>query len=128
MDHTREDFAADDRRYDLILGVNGDRSLFEYKRSLSPKGIYVAVGGSNRQIFQAMVLGPLMSIGRRRKMCILAARPKAADLDVIKGFLEAGTIRPVIDRTYPLSEAAAAMRYLDAGHVKGKIVLAIGRP
>ncbi|MBM3304497.1 MAG: NAD(P)-dependent alcohol dehydrogenase [Candidatus Aminicenantes bacterium] len=123
LDYTREDFARDGRRYDLILAVNGDRSLSEYKRALAPEGIYVAVGGSNRQIFQAMFLGPLMSIGRRKKMGILAARPSASDLDVIKGFLEAGTIRSVIDRSFPLSEGAEAMRYLDAGHVEGKIVL-----
>jgi len=123
LDYTREDFVKDGERYDLILAINGDRSLSEYKRALSPEGHYVAVGGSNRQIFQAMILGPLMSLGRRKKMGILAAHSSAADLAVIKGFLEAGTIRPVIDRLYPLREAAEAMRYLDAGHVRGKIVL-----
>jgi NADPH:quinone reductase-like Zn-dependent oxidoreductase len=125
LDYTRDDFAKDGRRYDLILAVNGDRSLSEYKRALSPDGRYVAVGGSDRQIFQALFLGPLRSMGGRRKMGILAAKSSGADLDVIKGLLEAGKIQPVIDRSYPLSEAAEAMRYLDAGHVKGKIVLTV---
>jgi len=125
LDYTREDFAMDGLRYDLILAVNGDRSLSEYKRALNPGGIYVAVGGSNKQIFQAMFLGSLMSMGGRRKMGILMAKSSAADLDVITGLLAAGKIRPVIDRSFPLSEAAEAMRYLDAGHVKGKIVLTV---
>lgn len=125
LDYTRDDFAAEDKRYNLILAVNGDRRLSEYKRVLSAAGIYVAAGGSNRQIFQAMILGLLKSIGGRKKMGMLAAKSKAADLEIIKGFLEAGKIKPVIDRVYPLSEAAEAMRYLDAGHVKGKIVLTV---
>ena len=126
LDYTREDFVEDGRRYDLILAVNGDRSLAEYKKALKPKGIYVAVGGDNRQIFQALFLGPWKSIGRSRKMGMISAKTTAADLDVLKDFIEAGKIKPVIDRSYPLSEAAEAMRYLDAGHVKGKIVLAVG--
>lgn len=125
LDYTREDFVKDGRRYDLILAVNGDRSLSEYKRALGPEGICVAVGGSDKQIFQALFLGPVRSMGGRRKMGILNARSSAADLDVIKALLEAGKIRPVIDRSFPLSEAVEAMRYLDAGHVKGKIVLTV---
>jgi NADPH:quinone reductase-like Zn-dependent oxidoreductase len=123
LDYTREDFTADGRRYDLILGVNGDRSLSEFQRALKPKGVYAAVGGSNKQVFQALFLGPLKSMGRGRKLGILSAKASGADLEVIKGYLEAGTIKPVIDRCFPLSEAAEAMRYLDAGHVRGKIVL-----
>ncbi len=126
LDYTREDFVEAGRRYDLILGVNGDRSLSEFQRSLKPKGAYVAVGGSNKQVFQALFLGPWKSMGRRQKMGILSAKASGVDLEVIKGYLEADKIKPVIDRFFPLSEAAEAMRYLDAGHVKGKIVLAVG--
>ncbi len=123
MDYTREDFVEDGRRYDLILAVNGDRTLADYKKALKPKGIYVAVGGSNRQIFQALFLGPWKSIGRSKKLGILSAKTTSANLEDLKGFIEAGKVRPVIDRSFRLSEAAEAMRYLDAGHVKGKIVL-----
>ncbi len=125
LDYTREDFAAENRRYDLILGVNGDRSLSEFKRALKPEGIYLAVGGSDKQIFQALFLGPWKSLGRRRKLGVLVAKPSGAALEAISGYLEAGKIKPGIDRCFPLSQAAAAMRYLDAGHVKGKIVLAV---
>ncbi len=125
LDYTREDFVQDGRRYDLILGINGDRSLSEFKRALKPKGTYLAVGGSNKQVFQALFLGPWKSMGRSRKLGILSAKASGADLEVINGYLEAGKIKPVIDRCFPLSEAAEAMRYLDAGHVKGKIVLVV---
>lgn len=125
LDYTRVNFIEDERRYDLILGVNGDRSLAEFKRALKPKGIFIAIGGSNKQVFQALFLGPLKSAGRSRKLGMHSAKPSAADLEALSGFLEADRIQPVIDRCFPLREAAEAMRYLDGGHIKGKIVLAV---
>lgn len=125
LDYTRDDFARDGRRYDLILAVNGSRSLADYERALSPGGNYVAAGGSNAQIFQALLLGPLRSIGRGRTMGALIARTNPKDLNFIKDLLESGTIRPVIDRRYALSEVADAVRYLEEGHAKGKVVIAV---
>ncbi len=123
LDYTRDDFAGEGRRYDLILAVNGSRPLSDYARALARGGIYVATGGSNAQIFQAMLLGPWRSIGRGRTMGVLIAKTDPEDLAFVGGLLEAGTIRPVIDRRYPLSQVAEAIRYLEAGHAKGKIVI-----
>ena len=82
-------------------------------------------GGSPAQIFQAMLLGPMMSRTGGKKMGGFTARSIQGDLIILKDLLEAGKIVPVIDKCYPLSEAAEALRYLGAGHARGKIVIAV---
>ncbi|MCX5990722.1 MAG: zinc-binding dehydrogenase [Chloroflexi bacterium] len=82
-------------------------------------------GGSNSQIFQALLLGPWMSISGGKKMGFLTAKPNQKDLAFIKELLEAGKVKPVIDRRYPLSEVAEAIRYLEAGHARGKVVITV---
>lgn len=124
IDYAQEDFAAQGGTYDLILGVNGDVPLADYKSALAPGGTYVMTGGSNRQIFQALLLGPLMS-GGGRKLGAMTARASREDLLFVKGLIEAGRVRPVIDRRYPLSEVADAIRYLEEGHARGKVVIAV---
>jgi NADPH:quinone reductase-like Zn-dependent oxidoreductase len=79
IDYTREDFTKNGQRYDLILAANGDRSIFDYKRALASRGRYVAVGGSMTQIFQAMLLGPLLSRSGSQKMGNVLARPNKRD-------------------------------------------------
>jgi NADPH:quinone reductase-like Zn-dependent oxidoreductase len=123
IDYTKEDFARSGKQYDLILGVNGFHPLSEYKRSLCPKGVYVMVGGTNRQIFQGLLLGPWMSVFGGKKMGVLSAKASGEDLEFLKGLFEAGRIRPVIDRRYPLAEVADAIRYLEEGHARGKVVV-----
>jgi NADPH:quinone reductase-like Zn-dependent oxidoreductase len=123
IDYAREDFTANGARYDLILGANGYHPLADYKRALSPGGIYVMTGGSNRQIFQALFLGPWMSIGAGRKLTVLTGKPNREDLLFLKGLIEAGKVKPVIDRRYPLKETADAIRYLEEGHARGKVVI-----
>jgi len=123
IDYTREDFTKNDQRYDLILAVNGYHPISAYKRALNPLGIYVMAGGSMAQIFQAMLLGSRMSEKGGRKMGAVSAKINQKDLAVLKELLEAGKITPVIDRCYPLSEAAEALRYLGEGHARGKIVI-----
>jgi 2-desacetyl-2-hydroxyethyl bacteriochlorophyllide A dehydrogenase len=123
IDYTQEDFTKNGHRYDLILAANGNRSIFEYKRALSPKGVYVVIGGSMKQIFQTILLGPLLSRSRSQKMGNVLARPNQKDLAIMKELLEAGKVVPVIDRCYPLSETAEAIRYLEAGHARGKVVI-----
>jgi NADPH:quinone reductase-like Zn-dependent oxidoreductase len=125
IDYTKEDFAQAGAQYDLILGVNGSRSLADYRRALRPGGQYVMVGGSTGQIFQAMLLGPLYSLAGGKKMGNLLAHASQADLIYLKELLEAGKIAPVIDRCHPLEETAAAMRYLEMGHAQGKIVVSV---
>ncbi|MES0340656.1 MAG: NAD(P)-dependent alcohol dehydrogenase, partial [Anaerolineales bacterium] len=123
IDYTQEDFTKNGQRYDLILGIGGNRSLSDYKRALSTKGIYVCAGGSLAQYFQAMLLGPLISMTGSKKMGALMAKANKKDLVFMKELLEAGKVVPVIDRRYTLSEVAEALRYLEEGHHQGKIVI-----
>ncbi len=123
IDYMLEDFTSGDTRYDLILAVNGDRSIREYKRALSPNGTCVVVGGSLRQIFAGMLLGPLL--GGRQTFASLIATPSATDLELLRGLLETRKIASVIDRSYTLSEVPQALQYLAEGRAKGKVVINI---
>jgi len=124
IDYTQEDFTKSGQRYDLILDVAAHHSIFDYKRALNSKGILAVVGGSKGPLFQAVFLGPLISIFGSKKMGILAWKPnKKEDLAFLIELLEAGKIVPIIDRHYPLSEVAEALRYLEEGHAKGKLVI-----
>jgi len=125
IDYTKEDFAQSGRRYDLMLAVNGDRSILEYQRALSPNGICVLVGGSMRQIFQAMLLGPLVTMGGGQKIVNLLAQPNAADLAYLGELLATKKLVPVIDRSYTVSEVPQALRYLGEGRAKGKIIITV---
>ena len=124
IDYTQEDFTQSGQRYDLILDVAAYHSIFDYKRALSPRGIYVMVGGSTARIFQAMFLGPLISMTGSKKMSILMHKPNK-DLAFMKELFEAGKVVPVIDGRYPLSEVPEALRYFGEGHAKGKIVITV---
>ncbi len=124
IDYTQEDFTKNGQRYDLILDVAAYHSIFDYKRALSPKGIYVMVGGSTARIFQVMFLGPWISMTGSKKVGILMHKPNK-DLAFIKELLEAGKVVPVIDRRYPLSKVPEALRYFGKGHAKGKLVITL---
>jgi NADPH:quinone reductase-like Zn-dependent oxidoreductase len=126
LDYTQVDFANSGKKFDLILAVNGDRSIWDYRRMLTPTGRYVMTGGSNRQLSEALFLGPLLSIGGQ-KLGNLLAKPNQSDLLVLKDLLETGEVRPVIERCYQLSEVPEAIRYLETGHASGKLVVAIRR-
>lgn len=123
IDYTKEDFTKNGQLYDLILAANGYHPILDYNRSLSPKGIYVMTGGTLAQIFQAMLLGPWISMARGKKMDIAASKPNQKDLVFMKELLTSGKVKPVIDRRYPLSEVAQAIRYLEEGHARGKVVI-----
>ena len=124
IDYTQEDFTKSGQRYDRILDVAGHHSIFDYKRALNPKGIFGLVGGSKGTILQTIFLGPLISIFGSKKMGLVVWKPNNKDdMDSIKELFEAGKIVPVIDKRYPLSEVAEAMRYLEEGHVRGKLVI-----
>jgi NADPH:quinone reductase-like Zn-dependent oxidoreductase len=124
LDYTKDDFAALGQRYDLILAVNGDRSIWDYKRALSADGIYAMTGGSNRQLMEALLFGPVLSMGRQ-KLGTLLMKPNQADLLFLKELCEAGKIRPVIDRRFPLSEVPSAVRYVEDGRARGKVVITV---
>lgn len=129
IDYTREDFTKNAQRYDLILGANAYHSVFAYRRALSPNGIFVGSGGGG-QSFPGMLIGllvqSLLSLAGSRKMRGFMAKVNKEDLVFLKDLLAAGRIVPVIDRQYPLSEVADALRYVEAGHAKAKVVITMG--
>ena len=127
IDYTQEDFTQNGRHYDLILAIRGYRSIFEYKRALSPGGTYVMVGGSWSQIFQPIFLGPLVFMTGGKKLGQFNHRPNQKDLVLMKELIEAGKVAPVIDRRYPLSEVPEALRYYGQGHARGKVVITLER-
>lgn len=122
IDYTKEDFSQNGEQYDLILATAGYRSMFDYRRALAPGGKYVAAGGEMAQIFQPMLLGPLVS-NKGRKMTNLAMKPDTEDLTFIKELIEAGKVVPVIDKSYPLTELPEALRYYGEGRSRGKVVV-----
>ena len=125
IDYTKEDFTKNGKQYDLILAANGYHPLSAYKRALTPGGIYVMAGGKMRQIFEVMFLGSRTNKNGGRKMVNVSAKMIQKDLRFINELLEADKVKPVIDRSYPLSETADALRYLGKGHAKGKVVIIV---
>ena len=131
IDYAREDFSRGAQRYDLIVDTAGIRSLATLRRALTAKGTLAIVGGEggNRWTggFERQVLrAPLVSLFAGQRLRPVMAKERSADLDVLRGHIEAGDVKPVVDRTYPLAEAAAAIRYLRSGAVAGKLVLTVG--
>ncbi len=125
IDYTQEDFTKSRQRYDLILGANAHHSLFAYRRALTQDGIYVAVGGGVPQILESLLLARFLSLIGRKKACFFIARIDRENLSFLKDLIETGKLRPVIDRRFPLSEAAEALRYLELHHAQGKVVLTV---
>jgi NADPH:quinone reductase-like Zn-dependent oxidoreductase len=129
MDYTRDPFPDGTRRYDVILDIAGQRPLAELRQALTPRGTLVFIGGEGggRLLggLDRSVLAALRSpfVGQRMRMFV--ATSPAEDLQQLAALIEAGTVAPVIDRTYPLSEAADAVRYLAEGHSRGKIILTV---
>jgi len=125
VDYTQEDFTRSGRQYDVIYDAVGNRSVSDYKRALNPQGICVVAGFTSLpRLFEHMVLGPRLSRtgGKQVGLQGMAATPKN-DLLAIKALLETGKVVPVIDRCYPLREAAEAIRYLEEGHARGKVIV-----
>ena len=132
VDYTREDFTRNGQQYDLLLGVNGFYPISAYRRALTPSGTYVMAGPSRAHLYQGlfnvMVVGPMISRVGAQKMGFMGiAKFNHPDLLVLQGLLEARKIVPVIDRRYPLSQAADAMRYLEQGHARGKVIITVGQ-
>ena len=125
IDYTREDFAEDGARYDLILDAVGRRSIFDFRRALSRNGSYVMVGGSTARIVQAVIVGRWFSMTGSQAMGLLVVKQNKKDLASVIELVEAGEVVPVIDRQYPLAEVADALRYLGEGHAKGKVVVTV---
>jgi NADPH:quinone reductase-like Zn-dependent oxidoreductase len=128
IDYAREDFADGRSRYDVILDIAGNRSLSELRRALTPRGTLVIVGaedagnwlGIGRQL-RAAALSPFL----RQKLGFFISKERRRDLEELRTLLEAGTIRPVVDRTFPLEEVPEAIRYLREGRARGKVVITV---
>lgn len=127
VDYTKEDFTRNGGQYDLIFDAVGNRSVSDLKRALSPNGICAIAGFTTMSLlFESMVLGPLMSmIGSKKIGRMDTVHTNKEDLLFLKGLLEAGKVIPVIDRCYPLSETAEAIRYLEVGHARGKVIITV---
>jgi NADPH:quinone reductase-like Zn-dependent oxidoreductase len=125
IDYTVEDFTKNGTRYDLILGANAHHAIFDYRRALKHGGICVVAGGGVAQMLQALLLGPLLSRIGNKKIRSFLAKINHRDLVCLKELLETGKVVPVIDRCYPLSDTADALRYLEEHHARGKVVLAV---
>lgn len=122
LDYTREDFTKSGELYDLILGANAYRPISDYPRALKPDGVFVLVGGGGSGLLQAALLG----LVGRKKTRLLMGKASHPDLVFLAGLLEAGKIATVIDRRYPLAEAREAVRYVNEGHARGKVIISMG--
>lgn len=129
IDYTQEDFIHNGQQYDLIYCAVGNRSLSDYQRALKPQGVCVIAGFTTlRLMFQHLILGPRRSkVGGQRIGTSGTVEPNQKDLAFMMGLLETGKVVPVIDRCYPLSETAEAIRYLETGRVRGKIIIGVGQ-
>jgi len=125
IDYAREDFTARGEQYDVILGVNGYQPLAHYARALKPQGRYVMVGGTDAQLFEALLRAPLLRKRDGKRLMSLSAKTTAPDLHAVTALVEHGTVKPVIERCYPLEAVAEALRSLAAGHVRGKLIVMV---
>lgn len=129
IDYTREDLSERARDFDLVIDTAGNRSLGGLRRMLAPKGTLVIVGaegggrvlGAVSRNLQALAVGPFV----KQRLAGLLAIVKTQDLEIVRELIEQGGIVPLMDRTYPLEEAAEAIRYLAEGHAQGKVVLTV---
>jgi NADPH:quinone reductase-like Zn-dependent oxidoreductase len=132
IDYSREDFADGQHRYDVILDIGGNRRLSHLRRALTPKGRLVIVGGETEGRWlggtDRQLRAQLLSLFVSQKLGTFVASENAADLVALRELIEADQIKPVIDRTYPLSEVATAIRGLIEGRARGKIVITVGGP
>ena len=124
IDYTRENFTKNGQSYDLILDVKTNRSMFQYTRALCRNGVYVTVGGSLGRLFQALFLGPWISMISKKHIRLVTLKPNK-DLLYMNELFEAGKIKPVIDGPYKLDDIQKAFRIFDKGEHKGKIIITL---
>ncbi len=131
IDYTREDFADGRRRWDVLVDTAGRRPLSQLRRALTPRGTLVIVGGDGGGrwtggFLRGAIRAPLLSLFVGQKLRGLISKERLEDLQRLAELTESGQVRPVIDRTYPLRETPAALRHIEAGHARGKVVIAVG--
>ena len=128
IDYTKDDFTTTGERYHVVLDNVGNRSLSEIRRVLEPGGVYLPNGGGTPEggspvgrLVQLFVVSPFIS----QKIAFFVATPNREDLQTLADLMQAGSVTPVIDRSYPFAEAASAMRHLESGHARGKVVVTL---
>ena len=131
IDYTKEDFTKGDQRYDVIVDNVGTQPLSGFRRVLTPTGIYVIVGGGGpndsrwigpfARVIKTMILSPFV----KQKMGMMMADPSQKDLTILADMMQSGKLKPVIDRTYKLSEVPAAIAYVEEGHARGKVIITV---
>jgi NADPH:quinone reductase-like Zn-dependent oxidoreductase len=127
IDYTKVDVTRTGERYDWILDVDAHQSIFRWRRALRPKGVYVTLGGPVSTLFTAGLLGPLISkVGDRYTGMMFWWKPfHAADVQTLIELIAAGKVKPMIDRRFPLSQVVDALRWVDEGRARGKVVITV---
>ena len=131
IDYTKEDFTKGEQRYDVILDNVANHSLSECRRVLTPKGKYVMFGGGgpNEQGFICLMARPLKALVLSKfvsqEMGMMMADPSQKDLTVLADMMQSGKVKPIIDRRYKLSEVPQAIRCLEEGHARGKVIISV---
>ncbi|MGZ8515464.1 MAG: zinc-binding dehydrogenase, partial [Candidatus Limnocylindrales bacterium] len=125
IDYKQVDYTTTGERYDWIVDTDSHHSILRVRRALKPNGVYVTLGGTTASIFGSILVGPLISrFSDRWTGLLLWWKPfNAADVATVTDLIAAGKLKPVIDRRFPLSEVVDALRYVDDGHPKGKVVI-----
>ncbi len=126
IDYTIEKFTRTKERFDIIFAVNGNEALLTYRRLLAPGGKYLMVGGAMTQILKSLLFAKLLSLGKR-KMMTLSAKANQTDLEFVAKLASEGHLKPVIDRQYTLDKTAEAVKYVNEGHARGKVLIQIAQ-
>ncbi len=127
IDYKKVDYTKSGERYDWIVDTDSHHSILRVRRAMRPNGVYITLGGTSLPILAGMILGPLISLASDKWTgLMLWWKPmKAEDVDTLKELIAAGKLKPVIDRRYPLSEIVEALKWVDDGHARGKVVITV---
>jgi NADPH:quinone reductase-like Zn-dependent oxidoreductase len=127
MDYMQVDYTRTGELYDWIVDVDAHHGILRWRDALKPKGVYVAMGGSGSWILQALLVAPIASLVTGKRMGLLLGwKPfKREDVETLEELIAAGKVKPAIDRRYPLSQIVDALKWVDEGHARGKVVITI---
>ena len=125
IDYTKIDYTRTGERYDWIVDVDAHHGILRWRDALKPRGVYAAMGGPGSWILQALLVGPIISLATGKRMGLLLGwKPfRREDVETLEELIAAGKVKPAIDRRYPLSEIVNALKWVDEGHARGKVVI-----
>jgi NADPH:quinone reductase-like Zn-dependent oxidoreductase len=127
IDYTKVDYTKTGQKYDWIVDTDSHHSLFRVRRALRPNGVYVTLGGNSGSIIGGLIVGPLMSLASDKWTGLMIWwKPfKSEDVATVTDLMAAGKVKPVIDRRFPLSQVVDALRWVDEGHARGKVIITV---